>query len=251
MEAVPAEEIRAAAEGEVTPAALPETEAVPAGTVVLIRDGADGLEVLMLRRSRSGAFAGMWVFPGGRVEPSDAEPTASGDEIAAARRAAVREAEEEAGLVLDPATLVTLSHWLPPPRIERRYSTWFFLARFPGSAAVQVDGREIDEHSWRRPSDALAARDAGSILLAPPTWMTLDRLARLANVDAALALARARDPERFVTRIAPTAKGRVAFWPADAAWPDGDLERPGPRFRLWMLSDGWCFEGSAPLEIAT
>lgn len=46
-----------------------------AATVVLLRDGAEGLEVYMQRRTRTLAFAaGMYVFPGGRVEEQDADP---------------------------------------------------------------------------------------------------------------------------------------------------------------------------------
>src|SRR5204863_1919616 len=71
-------------------------EPIPAATVVLARDCADGIEVLMLRRSSRGAFGGMWVFPGGRVENDDVDPAAPGDELGTARRAAVREAKEEA-----------------------------------------------------------------------------------------------------------------------------------------------------------
>ena len=47
-------------EGDVVP------DAVPAATTVLVRDGADGIEVLMCRRNSKLAFAGgAWVFPGG------------------------------------------------------------------------------------------------------------------------------------------------------------------------------------------
>lgn len=49
-------------------------EPVPAATVVLLRDGADGPEVLLMRRQRTSGFVpGAWVFPGGRVDPADAD----------------------------------------------------------------------------------------------------------------------------------------------------------------------------------
>lgn len=50
----------------------------PAATIVLLRDGAaDGLEVLLMRRSRNSGFVpGAYVFPGGRVDGSDALPAA-------------------------------------------------------------------------------------------------------------------------------------------------------------------------------
>jgi 8-oxo-dGTP pyrophosphatase MutT (NUDIX family) len=47
----------------------------PAATVVLLRDGAAGPEVLLMRRHRSSGFVpGAWVFPGGRVDAADAGP---------------------------------------------------------------------------------------------------------------------------------------------------------------------------------
>ncbi len=65
-------EVRARAflSGQVEPAPTRD-----AATVALVRDGAAGLEVLLLRRVATMAFAaGMHVFPGGRVDPADADP---------------------------------------------------------------------------------------------------------------------------------------------------------------------------------
>lgn len=45
----------------------------PAATIVLMRDGASGPEILLLRRVRNAGFVpGAYVFPGGRVDVSDA-----------------------------------------------------------------------------------------------------------------------------------------------------------------------------------
>jgi 8-oxo-dGTP pyrophosphatase MutT (NUDIX family) len=95
----------------------------PAATVALVRDGATGLEVYLLRRVRGMSFAaGMHVFPGGSVDPAD-RPDAAGpgsllgwagpgpawwaerfrtSEVSAAAlvSAAVRETFEEAGVLL-------------------------------------------------------------------------------------------------------------------------------------------------------
>lgn len=89
----------------------------PASTVMLVRDGDRGLEVFTLRRVAEMVFAsGMTVFPGGGVDPSDADETIpwSGpdpswwaaqwriDRIAARAGvvAAVRELYEETGVLL-------------------------------------------------------------------------------------------------------------------------------------------------------
>src|SRR5258706_16043829 len=101
---------------------------IPAATVVLVRDGGGGLETLLLRRNSKIAFGGMWVFPGGRIDETDWDGVPPGDELAAARRAAVRETREEAGLTIAEETLVALSHWSPPALAPKRFLTWFFLA---------------------------------------------------------------------------------------------------------------------------
>lgn len=212
----------------------------PAATVVLLRDGPSGLEALMLRRNSRIAFGGMWVFPGGRVDPED---RVGQDELAGARRAAVREALEESGLVVDETSLVPFSHWTPPAVTPRRFLTWFFVARAP-QADVTIDGGEIHEHAWLAPADALAQRDKGEIELAPPTFVTLWELARSATVEDALARASAREPERFETVIGRTERGVVTMWHGDAGYDSAEPDAAGPRHRLWMRDDGWRYERS-------
>jgi 8-oxo-dGTP pyrophosphatase MutT (NUDIX family) len=97
-----------------------DREPVPArkaSTVVLVRDGAAGIELYLLRRQTSMAFAaGMYVFPGGGVDPRDADtdiawsgppPAAWADRLGVAEAlarglvsAAVRETFEESGVLL-------------------------------------------------------------------------------------------------------------------------------------------------------
>jgi len=220
--------------------------AIPAATVVLLRDAPGGLETLMLRRNSKLAFAGgAWVFPGGRIDPEDypgASPSLDAADLAvAARTAAVREAMEEAALAVDPEGLVWFAHWTPGPLAARRFATWFFMARAP-EGAVTVDDGEIHEHQWIRPAEAIARRDAGEVELIPPTWMTLRLLVEEPSVDAALAGARARDPQVYVTHIARVDGGIASIWQGDAAYDDGDTAKPGPRNRLLMLDDGWRVE---------
>jgi 8-oxo-dGTP pyrophosphatase MutT (NUDIX family) len=221
------------------------TEVVAAATVVLARDTDDGLEVLMLRRNSKLAFGGMWVFPGGRVDPGDVDAGDPENELAAARHAAVREAREEAGVVLDAADLVVFSHWMPPEQAPRRFATWFFLAPATDVGEIVIDGGEIHEHSWMRPDDAAARRDAGEIELAPPTWVTLRRLAEAATVADALHAAGAREPRHYETHVAITKDGgMVTLWAGDAGYDDTDPDRPGARHRLSMLPEGWRYEST-------
>ena len=217
---------------------------VAAATVVLGRDVDGRMEVLMLRRNQRGQFGGMWVFPGGMVDDGDADPEHPRDELATARRAAVREAREEAALEPERDQLVALSHWLPPSTAVRRFSTWIFLAPAPAVSDVTVDGSEIHDHVWMPPSDVLAAHGRGEMQLVPPTWITLHWLASKSSVHDALAEARRHEPERYETRIAPGPgdDGMVALWAGDAAYEDLDLGRAGQRRRLWMTPGAWRFE---------
>jgi 8-oxo-dGTP pyrophosphatase MutT (NUDIX family) len=214
----------------------------PAATVVLVRDGQRGCEVLLVRRNAQLSFhGGAWVFPGGRVDPADSEGAA--DEVAAARRAAVREAREEAGLDLEPTQLVLVSRWVTPVQLPKRFDTWFFAG--PGTdAPIAVDGGEIHDHRWMTTGEALASQRAGEIELPPPTFVTITELAPYARAaDALAALARGGAP-LFEPRLMPVEGGAVTLYAGDAGYPDLELERPGPRHRLWMVESGWRYERS-------
>ncbi|HEX9158941.1 MAG TPA: hypothetical protein VF835_01835 [Rhizomicrobium sp.] len=83
---------------------------MPAATILLLRDGDAGLEVFMVRRHHEIEFAaGALVFPGGKAAPDDFDPAliaftngTSGwsKEMQAVGVAAIREAFEEAGVLL-------------------------------------------------------------------------------------------------------------------------------------------------------
>jgi 8-oxo-dGTP pyrophosphatase MutT (NUDIX family) len=220
------------------------TEPIPAATVVLVRDGDDGLEVLLLRRGDTRAFGRMWVFPGGRVDPADFPPGDPDDLRAATRAAAVREAAEEVGLAVDAAAMVPLSHWLPPPIAPQRYSTWFFLAPAP-EGTVLVDGGEIHHHEWWTPREILRRHGGAEIELAPPTWVTIRHLGEHPDVAAALADAAARDPIPFFeTHMAKVGDRLLAMWSGDAGYENGDPDAPGPRHRLYLDNGGWRYERS-------
>lgn len=202
-----------------------DPDAVPAATVVVVRDRDDGVEVLMLKRDAGLSFAGgMWVFPGGRIDPED-HPPGDADPLdtieAAARTAAVREAAEEAGIEIDAAALRRWSHWTPPPRQDKRFTTAFFVApAVDDTATVVIDDGEIREHRWVTPADALALRDAGEITLAPPTFITLTQLLPHRTVAEVLAAAPDHEDrvEHFATRIVVIDDEWIALYHGDAAY---------------------------------
>lgn len=197
----------------------------PAATVIVIRQRAE-VEVLLLRRAATLVFhGGSWVFPGGRIDPDDERP---GTPDAAARRAAVREAFEEAALRLDAADLVPFSHWTTPPGRPRRFATSFFLAAVEGVDVV-VDGHETSEHQWIEPGEALASQ----LALPIPTYTSLLRLARYGSAEEAVRRSREARYVRFAPKLVEVDGGSISIYAEDAAYDDpADLARPGARHRL-------------------
>ena len=218
----------------------------PAATVMLLRDATSGIEVFMLRRTKSAAFAGgMYVFPGGRVDEADGQGD-PGYVIAA-----IRECFEEAGVLLatdedgdmvadgHPALahryavhdgtvdllalcaehrlrpaidhLVWVSHWITPlEESPRRFDTRFFIAIAPPAQTSRHDDTETIASTWIRPSDALQREADGMLGMMPPTIKSLEHLA--AHHDAHEVMASARRlgrPEPILPKLRRNADGRI------------------------------------------
>jgi 8-oxo-dGTP pyrophosphatase MutT (NUDIX family) len=219
----------------------------PSATLVLLRDGASGVEILMVRRNAHLAFhGGAWVFPGGRVDPEDREKAGSDDWFEAARHAAVREAREEAGVEIDAALLVPFAEWVTPEILPKRFRTWFFAApagRAGTDGQVGHDGSgEVVEHSWVTADRALALQAAGEIDLPHPTYVTLLQLREHRTTEAALAALTLAPAGVYRPRLVPLsdAEGGVCcVLEEDAAFADGNLDAPGPRHRLYARKSEW------------
>jgi 8-oxo-dGTP pyrophosphatase MutT (NUDIX family) len=176
-----------------------------AATVIVLRGGAETLEVLLVQRNPEQRFmGGAWVFPGGAV---DADEAAEG--TLAHRLAAVREVEEEAGVALPgPASLHPFSRWITPREVAIRFDTHFFLARVPDDAQPRVDGAECVDWGWWAPAAALQAYADGELTLVFPTIKTLETLAGFASADELLAWADGREVVAVEPRV--VIQGEVA-----------------------------------------
>ena len=216
-------------------------EAIPAATIVLVRDRSDGdSQVLMLRKNSKIAFGGMWVFPGGKIDDEDYQGKENLEQ--AARNAAVREAEEEAGLKLAAQDMQPFSHWTPPASTPVRFATWFFVGAVEKSQDIQVDDGEIKEFDWLTPSVALDRHRDGEIDLASPTWVTLFHLQRLGHSVAMLDYARNAELRKYETHLSKGADGvRVAMWSGDGGYNDYNADATGQKHRLVMKPGGFDF----------
>lgn len=224
------------------------TDAIPAATLIVLRDRSDGPpDILMVERAAAMAFAGgALVFPGGRIDAGDyALALAMGDDDLAPRLAAIRETIEEAGIAIgidgdvesmrralaggaplaelapvDPTLLVPYARWRPDHVPVRVFDTHFFLARLPETAAeARVDATENSRVLWTTAADALAAADRGEATLLFPTRRVLERLAEHGDSDAVFASA-ARWPVRTITPWVETrGDGEWICIPDDLGYP--------------------------------
>jgi 8-oxo-dGTP pyrophosphatase MutT (NUDIX family) len=155
-----------------------------AATVIVLRGGAQTLEVLLVKRNPEQRFmGGAWVFPGGAVDRDEDH-----------RVAGVREVEEEAGVVIgEPESLVEFSRWITPAQVKIRFDTRFYLAPAPDGAEPRPDGGETVDLGWFTPRGALEAYEREEIMLVFPTIKTLEQLAPFQSAAAILEWASGRE----------------------------------------------------------
>jgi len=168
---------------------LPVTP-VTAATVLLLRDGSTGPEVFLMRRTLSMPFApGMFVFPGGRLDPVDADGSAaavhpqvtqaaqrarlSAADMVALMNCASREVREEAGIVLQPELLTLVGRWVTPEFEPRRYDVHFFAVEVDAEQRPYSASTETDEAQWYRPAECIEAFSEGRMPMLPPTLAML------------------------------------------------------------------------------
>ncbi|MEX0698385.1 MAG: NUDIX domain-containing protein [Acidimicrobiia bacterium] len=202
----------------------------PAATVLLVRDIQARLEVLMVKRPARGYFGGLYVFPGGAVDPVDrtelARRVVSGPaEDHEFRAAAVREVAEEVGLALtiggvvsapdlrgeelfesldktgvplDGERLVLISRWVTPTYAPVRFDTRFYVAGVGEIPPIRLDPVELIGHMWAVPHKVLAMHERGDVALILPTLAHLRWLTRRADVAEVMASATGADGRTLI-----------------------------------------------------
>lgn len=231
-------------------------EAIPAATLIVVRDRADGpAELLMVERAEGMAFAaGALVFPGGRVDGAD---RTMADELGidGAAVAAVRETIEEtavpaglaspprpehcleiqaalaggadfsgvaeqAGLAIDAAALTPFARWVPKFHAVRRFDTMFYVVACPpGEWRPSVIEGECAAASWVTAADALELERAGEARLIFPTRRNLERLAQHRSFADIRADARAHPIEPVTPWIEERGGERFVTIPGHLGYP--------------------------------
>ena len=176
-----------------------------AASAVVARDGADGLEVLVLERGASSRFLpGYVAFPGGSRDDEDRELGLRwfGTEDEAMRACAIRELVEEVSLALtgdgfvaaDSLEVVDLAppmvgqlpeiaHWIAPPRVPVRFDTRYFAIRSSSDVDPKPDGGETADAWWVSPRRLLEDWTQARRRLYWPTFFTVSEIAACRSVD--------------------------------------------------------------------
>ncbi len=245
----------------------------PAATILLVRDAPE-FQVLMVKRHHQIDFAsGALVFPGGKTDPADHDPTWEGltqdwDRIEPAERplriAAIREAYEEAGILLarhpsgeifhgneravaardavakgqrafvelvgelglrlDLGALTVFARWITPAMMPKRFDTWFYVVRATSDQLAVCDGWETVDAEWVAPAEVMRLAAAGERKVIFPTRMNLQLLAESASGEEAVDRAARRTLVVVEPRVEGREGGSVLVIPSDAGY--GDVVEP-------------------------
>jgi 8-oxo-dGTP pyrophosphatase MutT (NUDIX family) len=186
----------------------------PAASVIVLRDSADGPEVLLVQRNPEQHFmGGAWVFPGGAVHDEDdgGDPAAAG----------VRELMEEAAIELArEAELIPFVRWITPEQVKTRFDTWFYLAAAPDGQEGKCDGAECVDLRWITPEGALAEHAAERLMLVFPTIRTLQRLTAFDSVEDAMTTARQTETDSIQPRVVQRGDETLVVLPGEPGYDD-------------------------------
>jgi endoribonuclease LACTB2 len=233
-----------------------------AAAVILLRQNTDpqNPEVYWVRRSDKLAFLGGYhAFPGGQIDPGDAEVdvhnapdaataamisgaarelfeelgvlvTRGGDTLTKGQRASLLD-DLESGrmswpvllkhyeLYLDANDFTFVGRWVTPPFNARRFDTWFFLVNCPPKQEPYLTAGELDAGEWITASDAYQRWMRDQVVAVPPTLHALRILAN--GVDPTLV-------DRFlsITHAHGEPARRITFRPNYICFPVRTPTRP-------------------------
>ena len=197
-----------------------------AAAIILLRQNTDPAnpEIFWVKRSDQLAFlGGFHAFPGGQIDPDDAEVdvrNAPNPETAAMISGAARELFEELGvlavrggealtkgqrvslfddlesgrmswsklldhyeLYLDANDFTYVGRWVTPPFNARRFDTWFFLVNCPPKQEPNVIAGELAMGEWLTAREAYDRWSNDQVVAVPPTLHALRTLASGMSAD--------------------------------------------------------------------
>jgi 8-oxo-dGTP pyrophosphatase MutT (NUDIX family) len=247
----------------------------PAATILLLRDQPE-FQVLMVKRHHQIDFAsGALVFPGGKTHAGDTDPAwaehcvgwnAFDDEQRTLRIGAIREAFEEAGILMAEHhdgrhfadacelsvreavdrgetafmdvvkglgvklrldSLTVFARWITPVMMPKRFDTWFYAVRAPADQVAVCDGREAVDAEWIAPAEVLRLAEAGERTVIFPTRMNVQLLAESMSAEDCVARAEARELVTVLPQVEKRGDSRFLVLPSNAGY--GEVAEPMDR----------------------
>ena len=255
--------------------ARPEVPILPAATILMLRD--NPFEVLMVKRHHQIDFAaGALVFPGGKTHAGDDDARWEDRTLGwggalphkrPLRIAAIREAYEEAGILLarsldgtpfrgddraaaardaiarnersfidliveldlylDLEALTVFARWITPKVVPKRFDTWFYVAKASEEQLAVCDGQETVDAEWIAPEEALRLAAAGERTIIFPTRMNLQLLAEASSAEDAIRRSQAREIVTVEPQTEMRGERRFLVLPPNAGY--GDVAEPMDR----------------------
>ncbi len=189
-----------------------------AASVILLRDGAEGIEILFVRRAKELKFmGGAWVFPGGTLIEDDGDVASE----LAWQTAGARETWEEARVKIDePADLVPISRWITPELAPMRFDTRFYAGIAPADAEPRPDRREVDRAEWWTPAKALHLFVTDQAELHFPTIKQVERINEFESAQQVIAAHRDFKVEPILPRVAASEDGFEILLPGDIGYEE-------------------------------
>jgi 8-oxo-dGTP pyrophosphatase MutT (NUDIX family) len=241
------------------------SEVHPAATVLLLRDTPSGVEVFMQRRGAGAAFmAGAYVFPGGKLDPWDADPDGTltdipGAEDAGLRMAAVREVFEEAGVLLgtidgvpvgsaflddEAARVRSRLHdrsdafdwrpWLAEHGVRLATSSLGLASRW---VTPELEPRRFDTWFYRVDAPVGQVADHDGIEMSDSMWVTPDDVLRRADAGEVMVVPPTRRNLEALSAFATAAEAAEApDGSADPILPHMEAREDGS---LWVSHDSF------------
>jgi 8-oxo-dGTP pyrophosphatase MutT (NUDIX family) len=161
----------------------------------------------------------------------------SAEQLEQARRELLAGAElatlmEQLDATIDLAVLTPLSRWITPARQAIRFDTRFYVARAPDGQLASPEAREIVSVTWRSPEQAVADHQAGTLLLSPPTFCTLEDMVGIGSTQELARYAASRPPPCIEPLSAQVEGKNVILFPGDPEHPVRERALRGPTRRL-------------------
>ena len=141
-------------------------------------------------------------------------------------------------ITLDATDLLPWVRWVTPLAAPKRFDARFFLARMPAGQTPIADVRETTEGRWITPAEALHLFEHGAddeFPLAPPTYKSIEDLARAASLDALFAQHHCGTPRIVIPLLTANENGeKLLALPGDPLHPDKKAALGGATRLLWQ-----------------